>query len=53
MTNIVEYLDLILLFSLALVETYAVLKIPYATMPQALGPHTGSGIFKLPVNLNH
>ena len=37
--------NIILLFSLALDKTYAVLKISFATMPHALGPHMGSDKF--------
>ena len=36
---------IIFLFSLAMDVTYAVLKKSFATMPHALGPHTGSDIF--------
>jgi hypothetical protein len=36
---------IILLFSLALDETYAVFKISFATMLHAIGAHTGSDIF--------
>jgi hypothetical protein len=36
---------IILLFSLALDETYAVFKISFATMLHTLGAHTGSDIF--------
>ena len=43
------YTEIILLFSLALDITYAVLKISFATMPHALGPYTGSDIFRFVV----
>ena len=36
---------IILLFSLALDETYAVFKISFARIPHALGVHTGPDIF--------
>ena len=36
---------IILLFRLALDETYAVFKISFATMLHAIGAHTGSDIF--------
>jgi hypothetical protein len=38
---------IILLFSLALDDTYAVFKISFATGPHALGKHTGPDIFHL------
>ena len=42
---------IILLPSLAFDETYAVLKISFATMPHAVGLHMGSDIFNFVVFL--